>query len=283
MGGRVANCVVKNRVGGLARTSCQCRPGHNSKGAIRQHEIRVRPRHAEQSTNAMFYSILPLVAMLLLGCAPSNQGNQQTMQTIRTVTTTMNEQQNNPPAPQGLDTATLGAGCFWCVEAVFQQLDGVVSVTSGYSGGMVKDPTYKQVCDGTTGHAEVCQIVFDPQKLSFKDLLEVFWSTHDPTTLNRQGNDVGTQYRSAIFYHSNQQKELAEEYKKKLDESGAFKSPIVTEITPFSTFYAAENYHQDYYNLNGSQPYCNFVIKPKVEKFRKVFGEKLKKENATAP
>lgn len=228
--------------------------------------------------------VFPLMAMLLLGCARSNASNEASIQTIRNVTTTMNDQKSNPttPAQQTLDTATFGAGCFWCVEAVFQQLDGVISVTSGYSGGDVANPTYKQVCDGTTGHAEVCQIAYDPQRISFKDLLEVFWSTHDPTTLNRQGNDVGTQYRSAIFYHSDQQKQVAQEYKKKLDESGAFKSPIVTEITPFSTFYAAENYHQDYYNLNGSQPYCNFVIKPKVEKFRKVFGEKLKKENATA-
>lgn len=229
--------------------------------------------------------LLPLMAIVLLGCAPSNASNEASIQTIRTVATTMNDQNGNPTTPteQTLDTITFGSGCFWCVEAVFQQLDGVISVTSGYSGGDVTNPTYKQVCDGTTGHAEVCQIIYDPQKISFKDLLEVFWFTHDPTTLNRQGNDVGTQYRSAIFYHSDQQKQLAEEYKKKLDESGAFKSPIVTEITPFGKFYAAENYHQDYYNLNGSQPYCNFVIKPKVEKFRKVFGEKLKKENATAP
>lgn len=233
----------------------------------------------------IYNTILPFLAVLLLGCTPSNTGNEASIQTMRTVSTTMNQQNNNPTASnqQGFDTVTFGAGCFWCVEAVFQQLDGVISVTSGYSGGSVDNPTYKQVCEGTTGHAEVCQVVYDPQKISFKDLLEVFWSTHDPTTLNRQGNDVGTQYRSAVFYHNDQQKQLATEYKKKLDESGAFKSPIVTEIAPFNKFYAAENYHQDYYNLNGSQPYCNFVIKPKVEKFRKVFGEKLKKENTTAP
>ena len=176
-----------------------------------------------------------------------------------------------------MDTATFGAGCFWCVEAVFQNMEGVEKVVSGYSGGNVKNPSYKEVCMGTTGHAEVCQVYFNPQKVSFDELLEVFWQTHDPTTLNRQGNDIGTQYRSAVFYHNEEQKEKAEKYKAELDKSGAFDRPIVTEITPFSTFYAAENYHQDYYNLNGSEPYCQFVVKPKVEKFKKVFKDKLKK------
>jgi methionine-S-sulfoxide reductase len=174
------------------------------------------------------------------------------------------------------ETATFGTGCFWCTEAIFQQLDGVSKVTSGYSGGHVKNPTYKEVCTGTTGHAEVVQVEYDPQKISFDELLEVFWQTHDPTTLNRQGNDVGPQYRSAIFYHNSEQKEKAEKYKAELDKSGAFNNPIVTEITAFSNFYKAENYHQDYYNQNGSQPYCNIVIRPKVEKFRKVFKDKLK-------
>jgi peptide-methionine (S)-S-oxide reductase len=174
------------------------------------------------------------------------------------------------------DTATFGNGCFWCTEAIFQQLEGVVSATSGYSGGQVNNPTYKEVCTGTTGHAEVLQIVYDPAKITFDELLEVFWQTHDPTTLNRQGNDVGTQYRSVVFYHNNEQKEKAEKYKAELDKSGAFNNPIVTEISPFSKFYAAENYHQDYYNQNGSQPYCNIVIRPKVEKFKKVFKDKLK-------
>jgi methionine-S-sulfoxide reductase len=175
------------------------------------------------------------------------------------------------------ETATFGTGCFWCTEAIFQQLDGVSKVTSGYSGGHVKNPTYKEVCTGTTGHAEVVQIEYDPQKISFDELLEVFWQTHDPTTLNRQGNDVGPQYRSAIFYHNEEQKEKAEKYKAELDKSGAFNNPIVTEITAFSNFYPAENYHQDYYNQNGSQPYCNFVIRPKLEKFKKVFKDKLKR------
>jgi peptide-methionine (S)-S-oxide reductase len=174
------------------------------------------------------------------------------------------------------DTATFGTGCFWCTEAIFQQLEGVVSATSGYSGGHVNNPTYKEVCTGTTGHAEVLQVVYDPKKITFDELLEVFWQTHDPTTLNRQGNDVGPQYRSVVFYHNNEQKEKAEKYKAELDKSGAFNNPIVTEISPFTKFYAAEDYHQDYYNLNGAEPYCNIVIRPKVEKFKKVFKSKLK-------
>jgi peptide-methionine (S)-S-oxide reductase len=175
------------------------------------------------------------------------------------------------------DTATFGAGCFWCVEAVFQNLEGVVSVASGYEGGKIKNPTYKEVCSGLTGHAEVLQVIYDPAKITFKELLEVFWGTHDPTTLNRQGADSGTQYRSVIFYHNEEQKMLSEKYKKELDASGAFDRPIVTEISPASTFYKAEDYHQNYYNENGSQPYCTFVIKPKVDKMKKVFGNKLKK------
>lgn len=175
------------------------------------------------------------------------------------------------------DTATFGAGCFWCSEAVFQDLEGVHSVTSGYSGGTIKNPSYKEVCTGRTGHAEVIDIVFDPQKITYPELLEVFWKTHDPTTLNRQGNDSGTQYRSVIFYHNEEQKQLAEKYKKDLDASGAFDKPIVTEISPAGPFYKAEDYHQNYYNENGDQPYCTFVIQPKVEKFKKVFKDKLKK------
>jgi len=177
-----------------------------------------------------------------------------------------------------LKTATFGAGCFWCVEAIFQNLEGVESVISGYTGGTVENPTYKQVCSGNTGHAEVARIQYDPEVISFDELLEVFWQTHDPTTLNRQGNDVGTQYRSAIFYHNDQQKSLAEKYKKELDESGAFVDPIVTEIEPLKNFYRAEEYHQNYYALNNNQPYCTFVIRPKLEKFKKVFKEKIKKE-----
>ncbi len=174
------------------------------------------------------------------------------------------------------EVATFAAGCFWCTEAVFQRLKGVVKIESGYSGGSVPNPTYEAVCTGQTGHAECTQITFDPKIISFKELLEVFWKTHDPTTLNRQGNDVGTQYRSAIFYHSDEQKELAEKYKKELDSEKIWDAPIVTEIVPFKKFYKAEDYHQDYYNKNGNQPYCSFVITPKLEKFKKVFADKLK-------
>lgn len=177
----------------------------------------------------------------------------------------------------GLELATFGSGCFWCTEAVFQNVEGVEKVESGYTGGKVKNPTYKEVCSGLTGHAEVIQLTYDPSKVSFDALLEIFWKTHDPTTLNRQGNDEGTQYRSAIFYHNPEQKRLAEEYKKKLDASGAFGSPIVTEIVPSAVFYKAEDYHQNYYNLNGSAPYCAYVIQPKLDKFKKVFKDKLKK------
>jgi peptide-methionine (S)-S-oxide reductase len=175
------------------------------------------------------------------------------------------------------EVVTLGAGCFWCVEAVFQRLEGVVKVESGYSGGSVKNPTYREVCNGTTGHAEVCQVTYDPTKISFEELLEVFWKTHDPTTLNRQGADVGTQYRSAVFYHNDEQKRLAQEWKAKLNAEHVFPNPIVTEITAFTNFYPAEDYHQDYFNQNGYEPYCQVVIKPKLDKFTKAFKDKLKK------
>lgn len=176
-----------------------------------------------------------------------------------------------------LDTATFGTGCFWCTEAIFQQLKGVEKVVSGYSGGQVANPTYEQVCEKTTGHAEVVQILFNPAIISFDELLEVFWQTHDPTTLNRQGNDVGPQYRSVIFFHNETQARKAAAYKADLDRSGAFDKPIVTAIDPYINFYAAENYHQNYYANNGSQPYCYFVIRPKMEKFEKVFKDKIKK------
>lgn len=180
--------------------------------------------------------------------------------------------QNN----KNMELATFGTGCFWCTEAIFEQLKGVESAISGYSGGTVKNPTYKEICTGETGHAEVIQITFAPEIITYKELLEVFWQTHDPTTLNRQGADIGTQYRSVIFYHNNEQKELAENYKKKLDKAGIYNNPIVTEISNYSAFYKAEEYHQDYYNNNKSQSYCSFVITPKIEKFKKVFKDKLK-------
>jgi len=182
----------------------------------------------------------------------------------------------NTTSAKQLDTATFGNGCFWCTEAVFQQIKGVEKVISGYSGGTVLNPTYKQVCTGTTGHAEVLQIIYDPALVTYSDLLQMFWYSHDPTTLNRQGNDVGTQYRSVVFYHNEQQKKEAEFYKKKLDDAKVFDKPIVTEITPFDKFYPAEDYHQNYYNENGSQPYCMYIIRPKIEKFRKIFADKLK-------
>ncbi|MEN9958392.1 MAG: Peptide-methionine (S)-S-oxide reductase [Bacteroidota bacterium] len=174
-----------------------------------------------------------------------------------------------------MDTITFGAGCFWCVEAVYQRLKGVHSVTSGYMGGKLKNPTYREVCSGLTGHAEVCQITYDPQVISFQTLLEVFWQTHDPTTLNRQGADVGTQYRSAIFAHSDEQLRLAQEWKSNLNAKQVFPNPIVTQIVEASDFYPAEDYHQDYYQLNGTEPYCQIVIKPKMDKFLKVFKDKL--------
>ena len=172
--------------------------------------------------------------------------------------------------------ATFGTGCFWCTEAVFQQLQGVISVTSGYSGGHVDNPTYEEVCDKKTGHAECLNISYDKTKITFDELLQAFWQSHDPTTLNRQGEDVGPQYRSVIFYHDELQKQKAEQYKEELNTSGAFSNPIVTEITRFSVFYPAEKYHQDFYINNPAQSYCYYVVRPKVEKFQKVFKDKLK-------
>ena len=177
------------------------------------------------------------------------------------------------------DTATFGAGCFWCVEAVFEQLDGVLKVTSGYSGGHVANPTYEQVCSKKTGHVEVVRIVYDPSKVTFDQLLEVFWKTHDPTTPDQQGNDHGPQYRSVIFYHDQEQKKLAEDYKAALSKSGAWSKPVITSIEPRKNYYEAENYHQNYFNNNPDQLYCRYVIQPKLEKFEKVFKDKLKVAN----
>ncbi len=174
------------------------------------------------------------------------------------------------------EVATLAAGCFWCVEAIFQQLEGVLKVESGYAGGKIKNPTYKQVCEGETGHAEVIQIIFDSDKITFKQLLEVFFKTHDPTTLNRQGADEGTQYRSSVFYHSPEQKETAAKIIKELDTSGAYSNKIVTLLEPIIDFYVAEDYHQNYFNQNGHNPYCNMVVRPKVEKFMTIFKDKIK-------
>lgn len=215
------------------------------------------------------------LSALIFSCSSGKSANQITkaqesgdtakVLTLKQDSTTMN-----------LDTATFGAGCFWCIEAVFQEVKGVVSVTSGYTGGTTKNPTYEEICTGRTGHAEVARIVFDTTLVSFDELLEIFWQTHDPTTLNQQGNDVGTQYRSAVFYHNEEQRSKAEHYKKQLDASGAWDKPLVTEITPLGEFYPAENYHQNYYRNNPNQGYCRYVIQPKMEKFRKVFKDKLK-------
>jgi peptide-methionine (S)-S-oxide reductase len=175
------------------------------------------------------------------------------------------------------ETATLGAGCFWCVEAVFDDLRGIESVESGYSGGHTENPTYREVCSETTGHAEVINVNFNPQEISFKEILQVFFSVHDPTTLNRQGNDVGSSYRSAIFYHDENQKQIAEETIKEVETEGVYDDPIVTEVKPFDKFYIAENYHQEYFANNPNQPYCAAVVAPKVAKFRQKFVDRLKK------
>lgn len=175
-----------------------------------------------------------------------------------------------------LQKATFGMGCFWCSEAIFQRLKGVSNVRSGYEGGNVPNPTYEEVCSGATNHAEVIEMEYDPLKISYEELLEIFWKTHDPTTLNRQGADVGTQYRSVIFYHNEEQKQLAEKYKALLNKENAFGKPVVTTIEKAQPFYVAENYHQDYFNRNGEQPYCRLVILPKVEKLEKLFKAKLK-------
>ena len=175
-----------------------------------------------------------------------------------------------------IEKITLGGGCFWCVEAIFQQVKGVIKVESGYAGGDVKNPTYREVCYGKTGHAEVIQITYNSEVATLKELLEIFFSTHDPTTLNRQGNDVGTQYRSVIFYENQQQKQISEEIIKRLNEEKVFDDKIVTEIIPLNNYYQAEDYHQNYYNLNKEQPYCKIVILPKVDKFKKIFKHKTK-------
>lgn len=206
-------------------------------------------------------------AIILLSCSADSQQPQANF------TEAMKD--SEPPTNTTTEKATLGAGCFWCVEAIFQQLKGVHKVESGYAGGDVKNPSYKQVTSGNTGHAEVVQVTFDPNIISFEEILEVFWSTHDPTTLNRQGADRGTQYRSAIFYHNPQQKASAEKSKTEVAPQ-LWDDPIVTEISPINDFYVAEDYHQDYWFENTNQPYCRAVINPKVEKFRKKFADKLK-------
>jgi peptide-methionine (S)-S-oxide reductase len=215
------------------------------------------------------------IVTLALGCQPTTtpKANTASPETI-----TMAADKHPSPDTAKLETATFGSGCFWCTEAVFQNLRGVKSVVSGYSNGHVENPTYEAVCTGSTGHAEVIQVTYDPAEIKFDDLLKVFWQTHDPTTPNQQGNDVGTQYRSAVFYHSDEQRKVAEQYKQQLDAAKSFARPIVTEITAIKSFYPAEKYHQNYFNLNPSQSYCQFIIRPKVEKFNKEFKELLKEK-----
>ena len=216
---------------------------------------------------SILFSLIPVAAFS--GC----QNPEPSVQTLLTSPVSMENKSTSTH-----DTATFGNGCFWCTEAIFESLNGVSSAVSGYTGGTTENPDYKQVCSGQTGHAEAVQIVFDPAVITYEELLEAFWASHDPTTLNRQGNDVGTQYRSAIFYHNEAQKKSAEALKKELNEKKVFPDPIVTEIVPAVRFYNAENYHQQYFELNGNEPYCTFVIKPKLDKFRKVFHDKLKSQ-----
>jgi peptide-methionine (S)-S-oxide reductase len=216
---------------------------------------------------------LALLCIALQFSACAQKSNYEHSKTFNQMNNTQAPGTHNGKHPE---IATFGAGCFWCVEAQFQQLKGVEKVESGFSGGHVDNPSYREVCTGTTGYAEVCNIYYDPAKISYDELLAAFWTAHDPTQLNRQGNDVGTQYRSVIFYHNDAQKQKAEEYKRRLNEEHAFEGPVVTEISPYTQFYKAEDYHQNYYNENGSQPYCVFVVKPKLDKFKKVFKDKLK-------
>lgn len=204
---------------------------------------------------------LILLTIINLHCAENDKTNYGKK---------MSDEKNN------LTKATFGSGCFWCTEAIFENVNGVTDVVSGYSGGKVFNPTYEQVCSGTTGHAEVVQLTYDSVVVSYDELLEIFWKTHDPTTLNRQGADVGTQYRSVIFYHNDEQKEKAKYYKEKLNKEGIWNNPIVTEISPIENFFEAEKYHQNYYENNPNQGYCSFVITPKLEKFKKIFKDKLK-------
>lgn len=207
----------------------------------------------------------------LFNCSSTHSNDQSNNLTNNTI-----PPDKMPDTNVTLDTATLGAGCFWCVEAIFQNLKGVYSVESGYSGGTVDNPSYELVCTGTTGHAEVARITFDPNVISFETLLNVFFRTHDPTTLNQQGADVGTQYRSAIFYENDSQKETAEKVKKEVDAAGVWDDPIVTEISPLTNYYKAEDYHQNYYNNNSSKGYCSTVIYPKLQKFYKEFPDLIK-------
>ena len=222
-------------------------------------------------TKRKFYPMLTLfgtAVFLFAGCTSSSSEKPMNDSDL--------QKPNKNYAPGETDTAVFASGCFWCTEAIFQRVEGVDTVISGYAGSKIKTPTYKEVCSGLTGAAEAVQVVFHPAKISYDDLLLIFFKTHDPTTLNKQGADAGTQYRSAIFYRSEEQKNIAEHYKKKIDSSGYYKNPVVTEIVAFTNFFNAEEYHQDYFNLNKEQPYCEYVIQPKIEKLEALFPNKLK-------
>lgn len=213
----------------------------------------------------IFSMLFTLLFLQSIGCNESTSQNQL-----------LQKGKMNQSDIENTQLATFGSGCFWCTEAVYERVKGVLSVTSGYAGGKIDNPSYEEVCSGSTGHAEVIQLAYNPDIISYDELLEIFWKTHDPTTLNRQGADVGTQYRSVIFYHSDDQKHKAENYKSELNKAGIWKDSIVTEISPFTNFYPAEKYHQNYYEQNPNQGYCSFVITPKIEKFEKIFKTKLK-------
>lgn len=235
------------------------------------------------------FSVIALIGILAVGCGQSTAQVQDSQQKSaqgesETATAQNSQKQTSENGKEAkdkemkLETATFAGGCFWCTEAVFLALEGVDSVLPGYMGGDIDKPTYEQVCTGTTGHAEVIQIKFDPEKITFEELLYVFFKTHDPTTLNRQGNDVGTQYRSAVFYHDDKQKESAELIKKKIDEAGIYSNPVVTEISAASTMYVAEDYHINYFNKNPNNGYCRAFIPGKIAKLKKLFGDKLKSQ-----
>lgn len=222
-------------------------------------------------------AVICLLSLVATACARANSPRKSTDKPINSEKSMENKIEDNQSGNRRTETATFGAGCFWCVEAQFQQLEGVKEVVSGYTGGHVKNPTYEQVCTGETGHAEVANIVYYPDSISFDKLLEAFFVAHDPTQLNRQGNDIGTQYRSAIYYHDESQREKAEYLIKRLNEEKAYPNPIVTEVSPYGEFYKAEDYHTNYYKLNPNNPYCQMVVRPKAEKFKEVFKELVRK------
>jgi peptide-methionine (S)-S-oxide reductase len=227
------------------------------------------------NSSSSSYGFIPVTLMVILaGCAPMGSMTARAVDSQRKKETKRMEQEKSP---HGRETATLAGGCFWCTEAIFRELKGVEKVEPGYSGGRTVNPTYEQVCTGSTGHAESIQITFDPRVISYRDLLHIFFTTHDPTTLNRQGADAGTQYRSAIFYHNEAQKQVAQKVIKEITAERIWKDPIVTEVTPFTRFYRAEDYHRNYFERNPDQSYCRIVIAPKVAKFREKFREKLKR------